>query len=111
MFKNQSLLQNIDHLLPDPALFSGITEEQKRMWIQYLYAEPQHSTTTLNTRQHAVALYNPFGKRDKFPSGLRYCINTYNGCSHKCAYCYSKSYIKDMDHPRMKNNFRLYSGS
>lgn len=114
MFKNQSLLKNIDHLLPDPALFSGINEEQKlscfsdelkKKWIQYLYAEPQKSTTTLNTRQHAIALYNPFGKRDKFPAGLRYCINTYNGCSHGCLYGYAKSYIKDIDHPRMKNNF------
>ncbi len=34
----------------------------------------------------------------------KYSFNPYTGCSHKCLYCYSSSYIKDFFHSRIKRN-------
>ena len=34
-----------------------------------------------------VALYCPFADQSCFPSGHRYCVNTFKGCAHGCVYC------------------------
>jgi len=47
------------------------------------------------TRPKVVKWYCPFASQCHFPSGHRYCINVYVGCSHNCQYCYAAAYEPD----------------
>ncbi|MHB1156105.1 MAG: SPL family radical SAM protein [Phycisphaerales bacterium] len=44
------------------------------------------------TRPRVIKWYCPFANQRQFPSGHRYCINVYTGCSHACEYCYAAAY-------------------
>ena len=44
------------------------------------------------TRPRVIKWYCPFASQQHFPSGHRYCINLYTGCSHACEYCYAAAY-------------------
>ncbi len=56
------------------------------------------------TRPRVVKWYCPFADQRRFPSGHRYCINVYVGCSHGCVYCYAAGYTAMAARP--KANFR-----
>jgi DNA repair photolyase len=56
------------------------------------------------TRPRVVKWYCPFANQRDFPSGHRYCINIYAGCSHKCKYCYAQGY--EPNQARCKDNFK-----
>ena len=56
------------------------------------------------TRPRVVKWYCPFANQRDFPSGHRYCINVYAGCSHKCKYCYAQGY--EPNQARCKDNFK-----
>lgn len=43
-------------------------------------------------RPRLVKWYCPFAAQCAFPSGHRYCTNTYTGCAHGCLYCYAAGY-------------------
>ena len=47
------------------------------------------------TRPRVIKWYCPFAAQSTFPSGHRYCINTYVGCAHNCVYCYANAYTAD----------------
>ena len=36
---------------------------------------------------------------------IKYSLNPYTGCGHRCLYCYATSFIKDFYHPRPKKEF------
>jgi DNA repair photolyase len=44
------------------------------------------------TRPRVIKWYCPFAGQGVFPSGHRYCLNTYTGCAHRCRYCYAAGY-------------------
>lgn len=69
------------------------------------YFLPQSSAKTWlePTRPKVIKWYCPFAAQSVFPSGHRYCINTYVGCAHNCVYCYANGYTLDRVAP--KENF------
>lgn len=56
------------------------------------------------TRPRVVKWFCPFADQKEFPSGHRYCINVYAGCSHRCKYCYAQSY--EPNQAKCKDNFK-----
>ncbi|MFC1652128.1 radical SAM protein [Planctomycetota bacterium] len=97
--------ENYTKLLPDPALFEGLSDEASLAWMQYLYARPKETTVKLNLRNHIISLYDPFASRQTFPAGRRWCVNVYTGCAFHCTYCYTHNYIRNSTQPRIKKGF------
>jgi len=56
------------------------------------------------TRPRVVKWFCPFADQKDFPSGHRYCINVYTGCSHRCKYCYAQGY--EPNQAKCKDNFK-----
>lgn len=69
------------------------------------YFLPHRSTkeSLAPTRPRLIKWYCPFAGQSTFPSGHRYCINTYTGCAHRCRYCYAAGY--EPDEPGAKREF------
>ena len=59
-----------------------------------LYFLPHRSSqpTLTPTRPRVIKWYCPFAHQATFPTGHRYCLNVYTGCSHRCVYCYASGY-------------------
>ena len=70
-----------------------------------LYFLPHNSGKPLlaPTRPRVIKWYCPFACQSTFPSGHRYCINVFTGCSHKCEYCYALGYAPET--PSCKKGF------
>ena len=89
---------------PDPSLFDGFSKEEAERWANYFYRFPKDPEKKATLKTRTFALYDPFARRDKFPAGIRYCVNVYAGCQHHCEYCYAKNYIIKADEPREKKD-------
>ena len=59
-----------------------------------LYFLPHQSSRPIlePSRPRVIKWYCPFAHQGAFPTGHRYCINVYTGCSHRCLYCYAAGY-------------------
>jgi len=79
--------------VPDPAIFNGLSQDEAENWATYFYVFPKDTAKKVSLKARAFALYDPFAKRDQFPAGIRFCVNTHTGCEHDCAYCYAKNYL------------------
>jgi len=87
-----ALAQKVDPQFA-PAWAGRSPEEQAALALYFL---PHHSAkpSLTPTRPRVIKWYCPFACQSSFPSGHRYCINTFTGCAHKCVYCYAMSYMQ-----------------
>jgi len=88
-------------------VFQGYTDDEKRAIYRYLFSrKPKKIPPSMKNR--LIGLYNPMANRsNRFPDGLRWCINVYIGCEHNCGYCYVNGYNKEGVgiSPHTRNNF------
>ena len=86
-------------------LFDEVPETVANRFFSYFYTKSSKPGKNPSLRRRAIALYDPFADRTKFPAGIRYCCNVFTGCDHKCEYCYAANYIRDHLHGRIKEDF------
>lgn len=104
-WEGQSDLPALLRRCHDPALFADVPPDEALRRMAYLYAPPAEGDRPLSLRSRALALYDPFAQRARFPAGFRLCANIYTACAHACAYCYISGYVPEPTRPREKPGF------
>jgi DNA repair photolyase len=72
--------------------FEKFSSEDKASLAWYFLPHSSRKDVLGVTRPRVIKWYCPFADQKDFPSGHRYCINVYAGCSHNCRYCYAQGY-------------------
>ena len=76
-------------------VFDAASEADRAALAMYFLPHRSKKDVLGVTRPRVVKWYCPFADQRHFPSGHRYCINTYTGCAHDCSYCYAAGYEPD----------------
>jgi len=83
--------------------WQGKTPQAQAALAMYFLPHGSKKTFLGPTRPRVIKWYCPFASQSSLPSGHRYCINVYTGCSHACEYCYASAY--EPPQPAMKRDF------
>lgn len=73
-------------------VWQGRPKEEQEALALYFLPHRSSKLSLAPTRPRVVKWYCPFASQDEFPTGHRYCVNVYTGCSHRCVYCYAAAY-------------------
>ena len=84
-------------------VWEGQPPKEQAALARYFLPHSSRKTVLEPTRPRVIKWYCPFADQRAFPSGHRYCINTYTGCAHQCVYCYAAAYSPD--NPSSKRDF------
>ena len=85
-------------------VFDNLLPAQRAAVALYFLPHKSQKDILSVTRPRVVKWYCPFADQKDFPSGHRYCINVYAGCSHKCKYCYAQGY--EPNEAKCKDDFK-----
>jgi DNA repair photolyase len=84
-------------------VWEALPPDQRTAMASYFLPHKSSKDSLAPTRPRLIKWYCPFAGQSTFPSGHRYCINTYTGCAHRCRYCYAAGY--EPDEPSAKRDF------
>lgn len=86
------------------SVFDKFGAEQRAAMAYYFLPHKSKKDILGVNRPRVIKWYCPFADQRQFPSGHRYCINVYSGCSHQCQYCYAQGY--EPRRAKCKDNYK-----
>jgi DNA repair photolyase len=86
------------------SVFADIPQHNQWAILRYFFHLGSSAGALQPTRPKLIKWYDPFADQRTFPSGHRYCLNTYVGCEHGCVYCYVRLYARGVDRPSEANS-------
>lgn len=90
---DDQLRKMIPRIDPDfKPVWDRLTENAQLRLAAYFLPHGSAKEVLTPTRPRLLKWYCPFAPQSSFPSGHRYCLNVYRGCSHACEYCYVNGY-------------------
>ena len=84
-------------------VWESLPRDHRTALARYFLPHKSSKESLAPTRPRLIKWYCPFAAQATFPSGHRYCINTYTGCAHRCRYCYAAGY--EPEEPSGKRDF------
>jgi DNA repair photolyase len=105
MENKENLLERINPKFR--SAFDGMERNKQEACFSYFFPHKSQKTFIEPTRPRMIKFYCPFGHQARFPSGHRYCLNTYISCSHNCNYCYVTGYRSPDLTPKIKTGFEI----
>lgn len=98
---DQDCLELVKRVHPDfRVVWEGSPLHEQIALARYFLPKSSAKQVIEPTRPKVIKWYCPFAAQTVFPSGHRYCINSYVGCEHNCVYCYANGYTLDRISPK-----------